>query len=239
MKIIFTLLILLFIQFSYSQISGLEVPRCDSTYVEHGSFSLLYSEQHEQSYWVAYDLVPSDTIKNYERRSKFNEDELILTKSAKGSDYKKSGFDRGHLVPARDMRYGFQEIIEVNVYSNISPQRAGFNRGIWRVLEANITHLTRKYEHVYIVTGPILTDNLPSIGMNKVSVPNFFYKVIMVYDGSEYKSIAFVIPNKKGEYKLDKYSVSVNYVETLTGFDFFYKLNNEVIENNCDYNVIF
>lgn len=241
MKKLLALLLMIISFNSYSQIKYLEIPKC-TNYTNHNTYSLLYSEKYKQAIWSAYELIPSDTIIKYKRKSNFQKDNLIKNFTINKNDYKKSGYDRGHLVPARDMRYDSLSIIVVNYYSNISPQLPGFNRGIFRVLEGKISHLTRKYDNIYIVTGPILTDSLPTIGENKISVPNFFYKVIVTYKNGEYKGIGFIIPNKKSKFSLDKYCVSIDFVEAITGLDFFYKLNDKIeniIEKNSNYNTIF
>ncbi len=71
-----------------------------------------------------------------------------------------------------------------------------------------------------MVTGPVLKPNLPSIGSNGVSVPGEYHTVVYDPTGSE-KMITFVLPNKKGTKSLEEYVVSVDYVESQTGIDFF------------------
>ena len=68
-------------------------------------------------------------------------------------------------------------------------------------------------EEIYIVTGPILTNVMESIGLNSVSIPRYFYKVILDYNQPEIKGIGFVIENKKGELSLTSYAVSIDDVE--------------------------
>lgn len=242
MKSLLTLVLLIITFCSYSQIDYLEIPKFDSTYVQHSEFSLCFSKTHKLAFWSAYELNPSDTVNNYERSTKYIKDDLlsdigIITATA--TDYKNSGYDRGHLTPANDMRYEYTATLEVNMYSNIVPQNPSFNRGIWNILESNVTNLTNKYSNIYIVTGPIFTENMKKIGT--VSVPEFYYKVIVVYDGIQYKGIGFIVPNKKCE-NISNYSVPINYVETLTGIDFFFRLDDNtetIIEKNSDYNFIF
>ena len=61
--------------------------------------------------------------------------------------------------------------------SNMSPQKPGFNRGIWKKLEEVVRSWAMKEGAIYVATGPILEDDLSFIG-NNVSVPNYYYKVI-------------------------------------------------------------
>ena len=122
--------------------------------------------------------------------------------------------------------------------SNISPQNPGFNRGIWKSLEGQV----RKWSNnssIYIVTGGILKKNLATIGPNKVSVPKFFYKVILDIQEPSIKGIGFVLPNKKGSRQLRDYAVSIDDVEELSGIDFFYLLPDSIenkLEKSFNYN---
>ena len=218
----------------YSQIKYLEIPKNDTLQrVNYEYFELGYSENHEQPGWVAYTLSQKDTVINYDKRKSFKEDKNITTRTANNSDYKSTGYDRGHLVPAADMRYAFGAYTSTFLYSNCSPQVPAFNRGQWRVLELWTRNLLKTYKNIYIVTGPILTDDMPFLGINKVSIPDFFYKVIVMFDGEKYSSIAFFMPNRKNESEAKFFIVSVDFVEAVTGMDFFSKLPDK-IENEIE-----
>jgi len=160
---------------------------------------------------------------------------LINTGSANDADYKGSGYDRGHLAPAGDMGWSAETMQESFYYSNISPQAAAFNRGIWKNLEEQVRTWANEYKSVFVVTGPILKPNLPVIGYNEVSVPKYYFKVILDYRLPEIKGIGFIMPNEGLKEQLNKYVVSIDSVETVTGIDFFPLLpdNQEnVIERN-------
>lgn len=231
-----TILIILFSFNVFGQIDNLELPnvKFDTTLnikrVGHFSYVLGYIEKYEQAAWVAYVLTSEDTLKVCTKRYSFKIDREVETGSANSSDYKGSGYDRGHLIPAADMRKDCASLQETYFYSNCSPQLPGFNRGKWRSLELWTRHLLRYYEKIYIVTGPILTDGLPTIGDNEVAVPNFFYKAIVMYDGTDYSAVGFVMPNKKTSRPLNDYIVPVNFIEALTGIDLFSNLSDDIEE---------
>ena len=195
--------------------------------VEHTYYSLSYLEEHEQAEWVHYKLNDIMLKGIVPRKNSFKSDKLIITKSAALSDYKYSGYDKGHLVPAGDMKLSKVSMIESFLMSNISPQLPSFNQGAWRKLEKRV-RLKAKQSELYITTGGVLNSvDLHRIGDNKVSVPDQFYKII--YDAKNQKMFAYLIPNKKLE-SLKKYVVTVDSIEVLTGIDFYPQLIDELEE---------
>ena len=160
------------------------------------------------------------------RTDNFRSDEKISSNSATLLDYRRSGYDRGHLAPAADFSFNTNAMSESFYMSNMSPQNPSFNRGIWKELES-LVRSWGSVSSIYVVTGPILDDCSTTIGTNNVCVPKYYYKVI--YDPSEKKMIAFVLLNKKSEYKLSHYVTSVDYVESIAGIDFF-----PILEDNLE-----
>ena len=97
---------------------------------KYTGFTLEYDESTEQAFWVAYELTRSEVARTVRRTDDFRPDPNISTGSAILSDYKGSGYDRGHLAPAGDMKFSRQTMIESFYMSNMSPQLPAFNRGI-------------------------------------------------------------------------------------------------------------
>jgi endonuclease G len=197
----------------------------------HTGYTLSYNEEAEQANWVAYELTAQETQKAFERTNKFLVDPSISTGSATDADYKKSGFDRGHLAPAADMGWSSTTMIESFYYSNMSPQQPGFNRGIWKNLESLVRTWATENESIYVVTGPVLTQGLPTIGWNQVAIPNYYYKVILDYRNPSIKGIGFVLPNTSSKEPLQRFALSIDSVEKITGIDFFYSLPNDQEES--------
>ena len=148
--------------------------------VERPYYTLRYSEEHEQALWVAYILY-ADSLKQttFERKDDFREDSRIKTGSASLSDYKGSGYDRGHIAPAADFSYSEFALSQSFFMSNMSPQDPSFNRGVWKKLEDQVRAWAMKNDQVYVVTGPVLNKTYKTIGSNKVSVPEYYYKIIL------------------------------------------------------------
>ena len=210
-------------------ISGLEIPKTGAKekIISHTGFSLSYNEKHEQANWVAYELTKEETNKLFDRTDKFIPDPKVRSKTSTDKDYKNSGYDRGHLAPASDMGWSAASMAESFYYSNMSPQEPGFNRGIWKRLEEQVRNWALQNNAVFVVTGPVLSDGLPTIGSNKVSVPTFYYKVVLDYTEPGIKSIGFIMPNFGTKDPLQKYAVSIDSVEQLTGIDFFPQLPDD------------
>lgn len=232
-KILQIIILFIFSACSIPKHGMIEEPKHDSNgvYVKHFAYSFSYNEKNEQSDWVAYQLLASELERNYKRTNKFLEDSLVITGTAKKSDYKNSGYDRGHLAPAADMTWNKQAMKESFYFSNISPQLPGFNRGIWKKLEEKVRDWAKIYDCVYITTGPICEKSEQKIGKNEVSIPTHFYKTILIYNDSIMQSIGFIFPHKKCKGDIFNYAVSVDSVEQITGKDFYHLLPNKQEKN--------
>lgn len=196
--------------------------------IRHNGYQLSYNEQHEQAEWVAYSLHKNDIVYTNFDRPFFIEDPKVTTKSADWRNYKNSGYDKGHLCPAGDKRYSKKAHDETFFTSNISPQNHEFNSGIWNKLEQKTRYWAKKYNHLYVVTGGVLESNLKTIGKEKVSVPNYFYKVLLDYTEPEIKAIAFLLPHKDSNKPLYEFVVSIDQLEQKTGIDFFPELPDNI-----------
>lgn len=195
--------------------------------VKHVGYTLSYNEKYEQANWVAYELTASETNKTISRSNNFRTDDNVRTGTADNADYTKSGYDRGHLAPAADMGWSAQAMNESFFYSNMSPQEPGFNRGIWKKLEEQVRQWAIDNQAIYVTTGPVLENNLQTIGHNKVAIPHYYYKVILDYSKPDLKGIGFIMPNASSTLALNNYAVSIDSVEAVTGINFFPALPNE------------
>lgn len=233
----YSLLLFLIYAFSASADSFDYLPASTTgSVIRHQYFSLSYHETHEQAEWVAYELTADEARGGHKRTNNFRPDDQINTGSATLADYKGSGFDRGHLAPAGDMAFSRQAMSQSFLMSNMSPQRPGFNRGIWRQLEEMVRVWAVENDQLYVVCGGVLENSLLAIGPNDVSVPRYYYKVLLDYQQPEIKAIAFLMPNKKGTKSLDQYVVTIDKVEQQTGIDFFPALPDH-LENKLEQNV--
>src|SRR5664280_1062977 len=204
--------------------------------IKHTFYTLSFSKKDEQAEWVAYLLTRSMITGQAERGNNFRPDPSVLNGSAQLSDYNNSGYDRGHLCPAGDMTFSDEAMSETFYLSNMSPQTPAFNRGIWKSLETLVREWAGEYDSIFVVTGGILKESKGLIGIDGVTVPSRFYKVVYDITG-EKKMIAFILPNEKGVKPLQEYVVTVDSIQKVTGIDFFHCLPDSIqnrLENNSD-----
>ncbi len=202
--------------------------------VNHDYYSLSYNEAYENSEWVAYSLSPEQLSRQQIERPYFVRDPKVTTRSAHYKNYYPNGYEKGHLVPAADMRFNVDAFDDTFYTSNVSPMDHDFNSGIWNNLEKQVRYWTKRYGKLYIVTGGILQPGLERIGYEKVAVPDYFYKIVLDYKKNKKpRMIGFVIPHKKSQENLQKYIVAVDSIEKLTGIDFFPALPDS-LENKLE-----
>ncbi len=206
--------------------------------VRHKFYALSYVEKFELPEWVAYELTEERLKSEWvDRTNNFRPDPMVQSGSATPDDYRRTNFDRGHLVPAADMAFSTEAMSETFFLSNIAPQDPGFNKGVWRELEELTRDWARRFKHLYVVTGPVLTQPVKFwIGENQVAVAPAFYKVLLDLRDPEKKAIAFIIPNETSTERIESFATSVDEVENLTGIDFFSGLMEKSLEEELEAN---
>jgi len=204
------------------------IPGKADTIIDRPGYALGYSEYHEQAAWVIYIMTREEaTTKEAQRTNKFRSDSQIPTGSATPGDYRRSGYDRGHLAPAADMAFSRQTMADSFFMSNMSPQKPAFNRGIWKDLEALVRYFAITERKIVVVTGPILPKKKTvTIGTNQVTVPTHYYKIIFDLTPPR-KMIGFILPNEGSDEPLATFAVTVDAVEKATGLDFFSRVPKE------------
>ena len=230
---LFLAIILPLVAYSETAVSSFDnlsfgVPGKADTIIDRPGYALGYIEYHEQPAWVIYIMTKAEaTTKVAKRTNKFRSDPEIPTGSATLADYRRSGYDRGHLAPAADMAFSGQTMADSFFMSNMSPQKPAFNRGIWKELEALVRYFAITERKIVVVTGPILPKKKSvTIGTNQVTVPTHYYKVIFDLTPPQ-KMIGFILPNEGSDEPLATFAVTVDAVEKATGLDFFSKVPKE------------
>ena len=195
------------------------------TLVNHIAYTISYSTEHKQAHWNYYLIVARRQYGKVKRKSSFIANpQLAASQSCSDSDYQGCGFDRGHLAPAEDMSFSRVAMNESFFLSNVSPQVAGFNRGIWKRLETQVRRWKTKSDTIHVITGGCIHNGLPKI-KGSISIPDSFYKIAIAKDKKgNLNAIAFKIPNKPSKRALTSYLVTIDELEALTKIDFCYHL---------------
>jgi endonuclease G len=205
----------------------------------HGSFALEHSSQARTSLWVVEYLDGRllDEVLAI-RREEFRPDPTLHpSQRAELEDYRGSGWDRGHLAPAADFKENAKGMSQSFYLSNIVPQAASHNRGIWAQLERSVRRWAQQRGALHVWTGPVYNQGQPQGWLGgdsgrrkakgRVAIPTHLYKIVL--DPARQEMVAFVIPNQEG---LDpeswlRYRVPVESVEQWTGLRWLGRLPTE------------
>lgn len=222
------LTILVYVTLVFAQTDDLEYgnPGRGMIYQRFG-YAIGFDQTYHQAAWVAYKLTAEEVCNRIVDRKQFEfRKDPQIPESATKNDYPDSKqFQRGHLAPAADMRWNEQAMKDCFYYSNTSPQRPAFNTGVWSDLETVVRNFAVDYGAVCVVTGPVLNGDLPTTFEGGIlSVPEYFYKVILSHSDQETKAIGFVLRNEGSSLPVQHFAVTVDSVEQLTGLDFFNEL---------------
>lgn len=189
--------------------------------------------------WVAWHLTAAHTNGPIQRKDyDFTDDESVPDPKEYDADYHHSGWTHGHLCPAGDNKWSAQAMADCFLVTNMCPQAAGLNSGLWNTIEKWCREWAKAYGEVYIVCGPVfLQRKHQTIGENRVVVPEAFFKVVLCMKGTP-KAIGFICRNRSAKGKKPASFVNtVGEVERITGINFFPSLPNRVmreVENHCD-----
>ena len=195
------------------------------------SYIVSYNSQTKCPNWVCWQLTREHADGNIKRPDyAFHEDMEVPAPRAELTDYRGSGYDRGHMCPAGDNKWDDDAMYESFLMTNMCPQNQNLNSGLWNQIEMQCRYWAKKYGCLYIVCGPIfLRGEHRTIGQNKVVVPEAFFKVVVCMEGTP-KGIAFVCRNTDGNRKKDYYVNTISQVERITGYNFFPSLDDEIAD---------
>ena len=230
---------------TYTFPAGTEIPRLTGKRTEqiirHEGYTVSYNSDYKIANWVAYELTASEAkSKKSERSNKFSPDPQVKGATATNEDYTRTGYDRGHLAPAGDMKWSGKAMRESFYFSNICPQRPGLNRGVWKDLEEQARLWAAENGSLLIVAGPVITDDLRRLGKHRVGVPKLFYKVLCYVSEGKPQGVGFLFENKDyGDTPLSSLMLPIDKVEEIVGVDFFYSLPDSVenlMEKSVDKN---
>ncbi len=206
--------------------------------LQRTGYTLAYDSKNKTPQWVAWELTKQETQGKEKRSNEFLPDPDVMGSKVETTDYKGSGYDRGHMAPAGDMKWNKKAMQESFYMSNICPQNHHLNTTDWNELETKCRKWAQRYGRVYIVCGPIYNGSRRTeyIGERRVKVPDAFFKVVLIHSDKKMCALGFFFENESGERPLKEYLKPVDQIEKLTGIDFFPALPDEV-ENRLEVEV--
>lgn len=213
-----------------AEVEQLEVPLLPAglanTTVSYPGFTVYFNTERHIPNCVIYELTAEESRGRIERHGSFAADEQVKG-CPQPTDYTSSGYDRGHMAPAGDMKWS-EEAMEASFnMTNVCPQNHALNAGAWNDLEIKVREWAAHYGSVIVATGPIVADSPRKIGRHRVVVPDAFFKVLLAHDGDRRVALAFIYPNKNCRESMDHYVVTIDEVERRTGIDFFSALPDD------------
>ena len=209
--------------------------------IRHTGYTLSYNRGHNTANWSAWELTAAETEGEVERGSKFWADPSIeKAYRVEWYEYKGSGYDRGHLCPAADMKWSEDAMHDCFYMSNMCPQEPRLNSGAWKKLEERCREWAIREGAIYIVCGPIYEEGKTHerIGIDHaIDVPERFFKVVMSLRKGKEKAIGFLYTNSTEKQSIKKVATTVDRIEEITGIDFFPSLADSIedrIEDLCN-----
>lgn len=210
---------------------GLPAPD-DIVVIDKGEFKIGWSPSLRHPVWCAYH-VPAHARYESGKRPSFVKDRLVAS-SPTSSNYDRSGYDRGHMVPNYAIATRFGPEMQRNTFymTNISPQSPALNRGVWREVEHRIADLwSARWGEIWVVVGAVPSLTGERIANTGIDVPEKFYQVIVAQEGMDVRAMAVVYDqNVAWRAWPTRGLVTIDELEKMTGLDFLPELP-EFIQN--------
>ena len=189
------------------------------TLVSYDAFTVHFNSERGIANCAVYELVNNELNGTAERS-----DEFMADPGVKGcpspADYAGSGMDRGHLVPAADLKWSPNAMRQSFLLTNVCPMHKALNEGGWAKLEEKVREWTRRDSALLVFSGPVVSERDTTMADGHVAVPGAFYKVIVAPCVRPMRAVAFIYPNGHSGGRLRQYAVSIDEVERRTGLDF-------------------
>lgn len=211
-------------------------------------YTISYNRSKATPNWVAWRL-DSTWIGSVQRQDDYRPDPALPLGwyQVQDADYSGSGYDRGHMCPSGDRTNTVENNSATFLMTNFIPQISNNNQGPWEDLESYCRILAGQGNELYIFDGPV--GNAGTIAGGRIVVPQYTWKVVLVLPngnndlqriGKSTRVFGIIVPNF-GVVDINapwrNFRVTVNQVESLTGYDFFNlvpKNTQEIIERRRD-----
>ena len=230
------------------------VKKCDPFGI---TYSLEWDNALVANRWTCYELHAGNTMSTVKRKDDFKADPDVAV-SSQLSDYKNSGFARGHLCPSADRLCSEEQNKQTFFLTNMQPQYTSHNSGLWSRLEDLVrdfatddAYTGAHCDTLYVVKAATITDQITmgdgtvdgvyfnnnhtahQLCNDKLLIPKYFYMALLHYnkDTDSYQALALWtdhIGTTQSVANLGDYAISIDELEKRTGIDFFCNLPDDI-----------
>ena len=190
----------------------------DTIRIKHTNYTTVFSKSRHYpvlvEWWTTKAKVGCE--KPLARKDNFKPDPLLPIETDLLEDYKGSGTDRGHMMPAADNLCQTPQVQDESFYfSNMAAQYHSLNAGDWKSLEVLTRSIALEKDSVRVWCGNLGVAKR----IGKVAVPKQCWKVIYIVKSKEYQAYIFSNTTDKPS-GLRSHEVTVDDITKLTGFKF-------------------
>lgn len=194
------------------------------------TYSLEWDCNKKANRWTCYQMYKGNSISNVKRKDDFREDPNIPSQyQTTLSDYKGSGYSRGHLCPSSDRLCSREQNSQTFYLSNMQPQIQDHNGGVWNTLEIRLRDKWNQdtvRDTLYVVKAATIDDNnIKTHTGSGLIVPKYFYMAILSVKNGVYRALGVWSPHAGGS--TTEY-ISIDELEKRTGIDFFCNLPDDI-----------
>ena len=191
------------------------------------AYALSSNDETKFADWVAYKLTPEETYGDLGLSRPFKQDPFLDDdETLKKSDYDGAntahGYEKGHQAPLGSF-VGSHIANQTNFLSNITPQIGTMNRGPWKSLETKVRERVVDFQEVWVITGPLFESTMPELlnSSRDHIVPSGYFKIVYILEDDDIRAGAFIMGQDASGNVLEDFIVSIDDVESRSGFVFF------------------
>ena len=216
--------------------------------VKTRNFSYYWDTKSMVAHWVAYPLNKTLGSGSCGRSEKWGgtDPKMPVSMQPVLSGTYGSGYARGHQLPSAD-----RQILEYNIQTfwgvNMTPQNYDLNGGQWASLEGFVRNKSHAVDTLYVVTGCLVSGSTKYVTDDygkKVTVPTGYFKALLAYSKNKtvgitnstggYTGIGYYFDNSDCSDTYQDHAVTLDKLESITGFDFFVNLPAKIGTTKAD-----
>jgi len=203
------------------------------------TYSLEWDCEKKSQRWTCYQFHDGLPNNNVGRNGSWTDDpDIPAVYRTHDSDYKNTGFSRGHMCMSNDRQSSVEQNKQTFFISNAHPQYQKHNGGLWQTLENKVTNWGNSSDFrdtLYVVKAGTIdaTDQVLTTTSTGLLVPKYFYMAVLCVKDHQYKALAFWTEHQNvsvTKANAANYAISVDQLEQLTGIDFFCNLPDDIEE---------